>query len=373
MHINSETKVTIPAPDSHTTYVVGYNLLDNLHTLEAIKELRATKFLILSDEIIFKHYGNRVTASLSNLGKPLLPSVIPSGEKYKTISIATNAIDPFFQSGLDRKAVLIALGGGVITDMGGFIASILLRGIRAVYLPTTLLAQVDAAIGGKTGVDYWLPNTPSGTGSKMYKNMIGTITQPAVVVCDVDALSSLPPREIRSGLGEMVKYLVGWKKPSFEQLNNIKYEISSQLEQLSQTIVMCQQIKLEVVKKDPLDETGIREQLNLGHTFAHALESVICSDISHGEAVAIGIIACAKVSLAMGLCNKSVCDQVEKTILDLHLQTWIQNVRKEQLILAMRMDKKGGTFVLLEDIGKIKTRVLVPRELIMKALEEIIL
>src|SRR3989338_4159006 len=202
MEIKTQIQSTVSPDEQVTNYIIGSDILGNLHELEQIKQLDAHNFLLLTDSSVNKFYGEKTTQSLRKLGKPLVSSVIQPGEQAKSLNEIPKILQPFFSHGCNRSSVLIALGGGVITDLGGFIASILLRGIRLINIPTTLLAQIDASIGGKTGVDFWLDE------KTMYKNMLGRIEQPRLVISDIDTLSSLPKREYISGLGEMIKYWV---------------------------------------------------------------------------------------------------------------------------------------------------------------------
>ncbi len=368
MKIFFDQSTTIILPPQKTDYLIGSDLIGNLHTINDIKNKQYTKFLILSDRVVFALFNNQVIQSLKKINRNVLVSTIIPGERAKNISNISSIIKPFFHKGFDRNSCLIALGGGVTTDLGGFIASILLRGIDCIYIPTTLLNQVDGAIGGKTGVDFWQ------TKSLMYKNMLGTIRQPNMVISDLDTLQTLPEREVKSGLGEMVKYWIGWGIPTVDQLSDIFNNLHNLTKRdvLVKVIVNCQKIKLGIIQKDPFDTLGLREKLNLGHTIGHAIEAAALGQLSHGESVAIGLVAAAKTSLLKGILTKENYEKIKKTILKLGLPTKAKKLDKQKIIAALKLDKKAGKFVLIENIGKLKTGIIVEEKLINKVLTEII-
>jgi len=331
---------------------------------------------MLSDTTIFRLYGDKVISSLKKLDKPVIASVINPGEKHKTLSEIPRIIKPYFEAGFNRNACFLALGGGVITDLGGFIASILLRGIATIYLPTTLLGQIDAAIGGKTGVNFQLSK------NFMIKNMLGTIIQPAMVISDIDTLFTLPQKEILNGLGEMMKYYIGWEQPSVAQLLKIKQAIKTPprfsertprvLEETMKIISICQHIKLDIVQADPAETKGIRGKLNLGHTIGHAIEGAANGRISHGEGVSIGLAAAARLSVLKGLLKEDKYKMIIAQLKSLCLPTAARNIDRKKVLSALKLDKKGGTFVLIQDVGNIKTNQRVDLQLINQVLSEII-
>lgn len=202
MTIAHQLKTRFNLTQLQTDCIVGTDLLANLHKIPAVGKKNFSAFLILTDKTVFNLYGKLVSDSLSKLNKKVIFSVIKTGEKQKNIRALPGMVKPFFDQGFDRNACLVALGGGVITDIGGFLASILLRGIELINIPTTLVGQIDAAIGGKNGVNFL-------SKSCMYKNMIGTFKQPSLVISDVDTLTTLPKKEILTSLGEIVKYWIG--------------------------------------------------------------------------------------------------------------------------------------------------------------------
>lgn len=361
-NINSKIMPTM----QQTDYIVGFDLLDNLHRFTQLKEKNFSSFLLLSDKTVFQLYGQKVFSSLKKLGKPIINSFIDPGEKSKNLTMLPKIIKPFIQKGFDRKSCLISLGGGIVTDIGGFLASIFLRGIPNINIPTTLLGQVDAAIGGKTGVDFWLSK------KLMYKNMIGTFKQPNMVISDIETLTTLPEKEIINGLGEMVKYWIGWGKPIPKQLFLVKSSSIKNLMELANIISTCQQLKVEVIQQDPFEKLRLRQKLNLGHTIGHAIEGATKGSLSHGQAVARGLVACAKISFLKGLLSENNKNKIEAVIQKLDLPVNSGQVDKELILDALRLDKKGGTFVLIRDIGMLKVGVKVEKEIIYKVLKEII-
>ena len=367
MHIFSEQKITVKQKEEHSNMLVGSDLLDNVHKIPFFEEDQFSSFLLLVDENVYALYGKRVLSALKKLKRPISVSCIPQGEKSKNFENAGKFLKPFFRSTLTRESCLISLGGGVTTDIGGFFASILLRGIAAVHIPTTLLGQIDAGLGGKSGMDFWASD------GLMYKNMIGKIEQPYLVVSDVDTLSSLPPSEIKNGLGEMVKYWAGWGTPSIAQLAKIRDLKGQDAQTRAEIITLCQKIKLDIVKNDPFETKGERQKLNLGHTIGHALEGVAAGKLSHGEAVSIGVVAAAKLSQSIGFLTKEKAYYIEDTITSLGLPTRAEKMQVKKVFSALSFDKKSGTFVLIRDIGKLETGVRVDTTLVRRVLAEIML
>lgn len=348
--------------DQNNICITGKNLLSNLHKIEIINNSEIDKYILLSDKNVFEIYGKKIINSLNKLNKPVATIILKSGEQEKNFANILQIVVNIINQGVTRKSLLIALGGGVITDIGGFIASIVLRGINHINIPTTLLGQIDAAIGGKTGVNLWTDK------NIMYKNMIGTFKQPLLVISDVDTLASLPKEEIKNGLGEMVKYWIGWGKPSKVQISNIKNQ-----KYLSETISTCQLIKKGIIAKDPVETKGIRQKLNLGHTIGHAIEGTINGKLSHGESVSLGLVAAAKISRKLGLLDKKIEQEVISTIKSLNLPINISGIDREKVSEALNYDKKIGKFVLIKNIGEIQPNMNVDKTVINKVLREIIL
>ncbi|MGJ3249998.1 MAG: 3-dehydroquinate synthase [Elainellaceae cyanobacterium] len=306
------------------------------------------KMLVVSNSIVFQHYGERAIASLKHAGFDISSCILPDGEQYKTLASVQTIYDAALDHPLERSSTMVALGGGVIGDMAGFAAATWLRGIHVVQVPTSLLAMVDASIGGKTGV-----NHPRG------KNLIGAFHQPRCVLIDPDVLQTLPEREFRAGMAEVIKYGVIWDSTLFQQL-----ETASQLDRLHdisnpllQTILTrsCQ-AKAQVVSKDE-KEAGLRAILNYGHTIGHAVESLTgyCR-VNHGEAVAIGMVAAGQIAVEIGLWDQEACDRQVALIHKTKLPTQLPDGPEIEAILAsLQTDKKVKAgkvrFVLPTHIG----------------------
>jgi 5-deoxy-5-amino-3-dehydroquinate synthase len=288
--------------------------------------------------------------------------LIGEGEEAKALATVEQLCRGFAQLGLSRADVVVGVGGGVVTDVAGFAAAVYHRGVAVLHVATTLLAQVDAAIGGKTGV-----NLPEG------KNLVGAFWQPAGVICDTDVLSTLPPREYRSGLGEMAKYaFLG--VPDLASLP------------LEEAVARCVACKAAVVGEDPEERRGLpgyegagtagagRAVLNYGHTLAHALETIGHYDLRHGEAVAIGLVFAARLARRLGRVDDERVAEHESTVLGYGLPTKLPSaVAPGPLVDLMRRDKKatgGGLTFVLDGPRGLEVVKDVPAEVVKATLEE---
>jgi len=309
------------------------------------------KVLVVSNPVIFELYGKRAIASLTQAGYQVCQCILPAGEQYKNMASIEKIHDVAYENRLERSSAMVALGGGVIGDMTGFAASTWLRGISVIQVPTSLLAMVDASMGGKTGV-----NHPKG------KNLIGSFHQPKLDLIDPQVLETLPVREFRAGVAEVIKYGVIWDEPLFNTLEaaNRLDDFNAVSPELLQTMLQhsCQ-AKADVVSQD-VKEAGIRAILNYGHTIGHAVESLTgYSKINHGEAVAIGMVAAAKIAKTMGESNWTDEDTarqqrlLEKTQLPTQLPA---DVSIDDILLAIKSDKKVKEgrvrFVLPKKLGE---------------------
>lgn len=275
----------------------------------------------------------------------LLPEsiVIPAGEENKNLELATMLWRELIEAKADRQTFLLGVGGGVVCDLVGFVAATFMRGVRFGLVPTTLLSQVDAAIGGKCGVNM-----------EGYKNMVGAFAPADFVLCDAGLLGSLPDREFRAGVAEMIKAAVIDDKTLFELFENHAFEeLRSDVELLAEAVARAVAVKCAIVGRDPY-EKGERRVLNLGHTWAHAIES-LTSDYSHGEAVAVGIVRATQKAIAEGIIPTEDAERIENLIARYGLPTEC-NLSDEELWEAMTHDKKttseGIDFVLPRGIGK---------------------
>jgi 3-dehydroquinate synthase len=284
---------------------------------------------------------------------------IPDGEEHKNLAWLAFVYDKLIDAGIERSGAVIALGGGVVGDLAGFAAATYLRGIPCVQVPTTLLAQVDSAIGGKTGI-----NHVAG------KNLIGAFAQPRFVLADVETLRTLPRRELIAGLAEVVKYGIILDPGLFALIENQLPAVQHLERDLIARIVrMCCTLKALVVGEDET-ESGYRAVLNFGHTIAHGLESLTeYKQYLHGEAVAIGMVAAARISRRLGFCPDADYQRIRKLLERCGLPTEVPaDLRGEPLALALRTDKKarGGliNFVCLEAIGKTRFERLTCDEIV---------
>ncbi len=289
---------------------------------------------------------------------------VDSGEEFKNLETCDGIWNALSELNADRKSALINLGGGVITDMGGFIACTFKRGIDYINIPTTLLSMVDASVGGKTGVDL---------GS--LKNQIGVISNPEMVLVDIDLLKTLPRKELRSGYAEMLKHglitsTAYWEKVKAERFDNI--------EGLLPLIHESIEIKNKVVKVDPR-EHGIRKSLNFGHTLGHAIESHFLSSkdkdrLLHGEAIAVGMVLAAYLSVKRAGLSREVYEDVSRTMLSIYDKVSFRESDIKEIIKLLKYDKKNShgniLFVLLEEIGKPAYNQLIDNELIYEAFED---
>jgi 3-dehydroquinate synthase len=290
---------------------------------------------------------------------------LQAGETLKSLATAGRVHQQMARFGMDRKSTLFAVGGGVITDLGGFVASTYMRGIQVRLFPTTLLGQVDAAIGGKTGV-----NLPQG------KNLVGTFYQPALVCCDSTVLKTLPSREYVSGLGEVVKYGMIRDAALFEYIErNVAGIQKRDPEVLDEIVHRCVAIKADVVGRDE-KESGERAILNYGHTIGHALEAAGgYKSLHHGEAVSIGMEAEAILSMELGIAPLEVLAAQNRLLKLCGLPTRVKKMAEKKVLAALKLDKKnvsGKTrFVLPEAVGKVRWGVEVPPDMIAAALRTV--
>lgn len=315
------------------------------------------RVLVVSDEIVAGHYLAPLEVALEGVAHRRV-TVLPDGEDQKTLANWQVLLEALVALGAQRDATVLALGGGVIGDMAGFAAACYMRGIRLVQVPTTLLAQVDAAIGGKTGV-----NLPAG------KNLVGAFHAPAAVVIDVDTLATLNARDYRAGLAEVVKYGAIRDEAFFAWLEQQADALSARLpEALSEAIERSVVNKAEVVAADER-EAGERALLNFGHTFGHALETATgYQRFRHGEAVAIGMSLAARLSELLGLAPTGTAERLDGLLQRLGLETRLPvDQDSEHLLDLMRLDKKNMAeqirLVLVNRIGQATLRPCTAEEI----------
>lgn len=350
--------------------LIGNGLIGQAGTHVA-KVIPAKKVFIVTDDNVAPLYLKKLENSLDAEGIKHSHCILPHGEKSKSFVSLEGLLDKIFAQNPDRRTTLIALGGGVIGDLTGFAASIVLRGINFIQIPTTLLAQVDSSVGGKTGIN-----------NSFGKNLVGSFYQPLLVLADIDVIKTLPKREFLSGYAEVVKYglindvgFFNWLDENSEKI--LKYDNDS----LQYIVRASCAAKAKIVVEDE-HEGGVRALLNLGHTFGHALEKETgySDKLLHGEAVAIGTIFAFKLSYKLGLCKKEDVIAVENHFKKIGLRTSPLEVQKvwdkEKLLGAMRQDKKAYdgkmTFILTDRVGSSFINKDVAENAVMDVIEEVV-
>jgi 3-dehydroquinate synthase len=334
---------------------IGQKLLENISSLAGIDDNYSSVF-VYSNPAIAIHYEQRVLNALSDSGITAYALQIPGGERHKTLRSIRKIYDFMLDNRGDRKSVIIALGGGVIGDMAGYAASTYMRGISYVQVPTTILAMVDASVGGKTGVDL-----PKG------KNLVGTFWQPISVIVDVDTLQTLPAREVRSGLAEVVKHGVIFDKSLFEYIGDYsKHLLQCVPETIEHVVEKSIMIKRDIVQADER-ELGVRTLLNYGHTIAHTIEALTgFRDYKHGEAVGVGMVTEAIISEIMGLAEPGTAKNIAVLLKSLKIPAdFPKHLNMEDVLETASLDKKNysgrmrmalpleiGRCEIIEDINK---------------------
>ncbi|MDI6801216.1 MAG: 3-dehydroquinate synthase [Thermodesulfovibrionales bacterium] len=357
-------KVRVELQERSYEIIIGSGILANIGE-KLLRFSFSPKIAVISNPTVFNLYGDAVIASLKNAGFDCLHILIPDGEEYKNYNQAYQILTELLKNRLDRNSCLIALGGGVIGDITGFVASIYMRGIHFVQVPTTLLAHVDSSVGGKTGVNH-----------ELGKNMIGTFYQPRLVWIDIDTLKTLPKRELLCGIAEIIKYGVIWDKDLFDFMESEKDDILGlNKNALSFIIKRSCEIKAEVVSKDER-ESGLRAILNYGHTIGHAIETETAyRKFLHGEAVAVGMHFEAKIAELAGFIDNKQVIRI-KTVIDSYgLPSELpMDLDSNKLVSHMQLDKKvvAGEmkFILPEGIGKVKIQKGINSEYIKKVLTQ---
>lgn len=314
------------------------------------------RIAVVTNATVAPLYLERFAAGLLTRGLDVVRIVLPDGEAYKTWETLNAVYDRLLEARCDRQTTLIALGGGVIGDLAGFAAATYQRGISLIQVPTTLLAQVDSSVGGKTAI-----NHPLG------KNMIGAFHQPLAVLADVETLATLPDRELRAGLAEVIKHGLVFDQGFYEWIEaNMGRLLSREPEALVHAVHRSCEIKAEVVAKDER-ESGPRALLNFGHTFGHAIESAKGYGMwLHGEAVATGMVMAAELSRRLGMLGETDVKRIASLIERSGLPVAVEGIGARRFMELMNVDKKAAAgrirFVLLERIGAAVVRADVPQD-----------
>ena len=324
---------------------IGPHLLGSADALKPF--ISGTTVAVVTNETLAPLFLKRVSDSARALGKQVVEIILPDGEAFKTAESLDTIYSVMLAAKCDRKTTILALGGGVIGDVAGYAAATYQRGIPFVQMPTTLLAQVDSSVGGKTAI-----NHPLG------KNMIGAFYQPQAVLSDTAALKSLPPREYASGLAEIIKHALIFDAPHLAELErDVDKLITRDDDTLARVIAHSCRIKADVVKRDERETLGIRALLNLGHTFGHAIETEMGYGAwMHGEAVAAGCVLAAELSQELGHISTADVTRVRALFTAVRLPIALPECDPRKLIAHMQRDKKneGGavTLVLLKRLGE---------------------
>jgi 3-dehydroquinate synthase len=340
-------KVTVGLGERSYDIVIGNGTLSGIGARAARFGFSPT-IGIISNPTVFGLYGEEVMRSLNDAGFNCFISLVPDGEEYKDYFWSYHILTDLLKNRLDRNSCVVALGGGVIGDITGFVCSLYMRGIHLINIPTTLLAQVDSSVGGKTGV-----NHAAG------KNMIGTFHQPRLVWTDISTLHTLPESELLCGVAEIIKYGIIWDAGLFGVLEEKREAILNlDVDVISYLIKRSCQIKAEVVSKDER-ESGLRAILNYGHTIGHAVETETgYSKYLHGEAVAMGMCLAARLSEALGMMDSACVDRIKSVVSAYGLPAELpKDVNGDKLVSLISMDKKATAgeikFVLPKDIGNV--------------------
>ncbi len=302
------------------------------------------KAVIITDTTVKGLYGDALSQGLTNAGFKVTTLEVPAGEEQKSLETAGRLYHELTSAHAERTTLILALGGGVIGDLAGFVAATYMRGVPLIQIPTTLLAQVDSSIGGKVAVDHGQLN-----------NTIGVFYQPKLVISDIDTLKTLPATELANGLAEVIKSAAIRNKIFFSYLESTLGRIKSlDVAVLEETVFQTARIKAEIVEKDEKD-LGLRSILNYGHTIGHAVESASDFQLQHGKAVAIGMTAAARISNRMGILDENEVVRLKNIIEKAGLPTEMPNLKIEDILQAMKHDKKvlqdKVRFVLLKSIG----------------------
>jgi 3-dehydroquinate synthase len=347
--------VKVPLADRAYSILIGRDLFGLLGT-ECARQQLGRRCAIISDVHVHRLYGAAAQRSLVAAGFDCVQVTVPAGETAKSLRSVQACYDQLAAHRLERKSFVVALGGGVVGDLAGFVAATYLRGIPFVQVPTTLLAQVDSSVGGKVGVNL-----------KAGKNLVGAFYQPRLVLCDLATLDTLPGREFRAGLAEVIKYGIIADAALFRRLERQLPRLLKRDEDvLGAVVARCCQIKADVVGKDET-EGGLRAILNFGHTVGHALEAVSgYGRVLHGEAIAIGQVAAAGLSATLLGLSTGEVQRIRKIFARSGLPTGVKlnSGQRDRLLAAMRVDKKVSEgdvkFVLARRIGQVEYGQKVP-------------
>ena len=350
-------KIKVNLGERSHEILIGKNILKTLP--EYIPE--NSHILLITDKILYNIYGKEIQENLSK-NSSLKVFLLPQGEKGKNIRYLLKILEKAASSSFDRHSLFLCLGGGSIGDTGGFAASIYMRGVKYIQIPTTLLAMVDSSIGGKTAIDFYA------------KNIVGAFHQPYFILSDIDTLKTLPERNYINGFSEVIKYGMIKKPEILSLLKEKNEEILEKGEILEELIYLCASIKVDVVEKDE-KEKGLRMILNFGHTIGHAIEAASNFKLWHGEAISLGMITSSYISWKMGLIKENLLKELEKLLSLYSLPVKYRRINQGDVKNFLVKDKKikNGKlrFVLIKKLGEVEIREDVPAKLIWESLDYI--
>lgn len=336
-----------------------------LPELLCLLETKKRRFMIVTESNVGRYYLDKVKSALLSVAASVHEFVFPAGEASKNLDTVNMCYEKLIKEGFDRNDFLVALGGGVVGDLTGFVAATYLRGIRFLQVPTSLLSMVDSSIGGKTGVDL-----------KAFKNMVGAFYQPKLVYMNLNALNTLPEREYLSGMGEIIKHgliknapYYSWLKENSDKILQKDYEV------IKEMIYQSCMVKKAVVEEDP-KEKGERALLNFGHTIGHSIEKLMNFSLLHGECVSIGMAAASYLSMKREYLEPSEWEDILKTLKLFQQPVNVQNLNAEEVYEVTKLDKKMDSdkikFILLNSIGNASIDPTVTKEEMLEAIHSVI-
>ncbi len=366
--MKSNNKILVKLGERSYPILIGTKLIGKLDQI-LNNFIGFTKVVIVSDQIVSKFHLNDLCKSFSKKNVQFKKIILPNGEKVKSFFFLEKLLEKILALNIDRNTLLICLGGGAIGDLVGLCSSLLLRGVKLVQIPTSLLSQVDSSVGGKTAIN-----------SKYGKNLLGTFKQPIAVIISVDTLNTLDLRQIKSGYAEILKYSIIEDKSFFLWLkSNGKKVISLNYDSCIYAIKKSCSIKAKIVSNDE-KEKGIREILNFGHTFGHAIESITnySKKINHGEAIYLGMFLALKFSNYLGLCSKNLTNEfvlhMEALELSYKISDYKIGITAEKFLKHLKFDKKIISnklkFILLKDFGNPTSYILEDEKILLKFLKK---
>jgi len=355
--------LTVKTKSKHYPVYIGNGIFNRLPNLLSKNKLPDRVFVVI-DKKVEQIYRKLVREVVNSFASKKYFLVLTSNEKIKSFNAISEIIERLFEQKFGKDTLIIAIGGGTIGDAAAFAASIYMRGVSLIHIPTTLLSAVDSSIGGKTGINF-----------SQAKNLIGSFYQPEMVLIDTKFLSSLPTKDLISGMGEVVKYsYLTDKKFYLKLLDNFELILQKDSDSLNSIIYESIKIKSAVVSQDEKEQTGVRKILNFGHTFAHAYESNLTYKIDHGKAVIAGIVNAISLSLELKLIDNHQYKYMLKLPMKFRSYLNLKKVNPKELIEAMKYDKKNRQgkiqFVLIKNFGEILVDVQADYKSIKKSLEK---